>query len=207
MKNSDDKPQYKTYDFNTDAQRKNQHRRKTTNYLHGWWIGFLIIAIALGIVYGINLWQNHAHSVTNTAVVTQKSKRQIEKITAATKKSADRDVAADKVERFRSQLNKQNNNGLTTDQRTNLQKQIDQEANQNAKSQEQTLLDNTAAKQVAANKTAPVTDQFSQTHTFSTIADAKNWANATKTEWLKAGYSDYTITANGQGYYVLRFLK
>ncbi|KRM93227.1 hypothetical protein FC56_GL000892 [Lentilactobacillus senioris DSM 24302 = JCM 17472] len=207
MKNSDDKPQYKTYDFNTDAQRKGQHRRKTTNYLHGWWIGFLIIAIALGIVYGINLWQNHAHPVANTAVVSQKSKRQIDKITAATKKSADRDAAADKVERFRGQLKKQNNDGLTSEQRTNLQKQIDQESNQSAQSQEQTLLDNTPTKQVPESKAAPVTDPFSQTHTFSTIADAKNWANATKTEWLKAGYSDYTITANGQGYYVLRFLK
>lgn len=203
MKNSNDKPQYKTYDFNTDTPR----RKKSTNYLHGWWIGVLIIAVALGIAYGISLWQNHIHPVANTAVVSKKSKRKIAKITAATNKSADQDAAADKVDRFRSQLNSRNDDGITSDQRSDLQKQIDKETNQNAKSQEQTLLDNTESRHISTNKPAPVTDPFSQTHTFSSVADAKNWANATKAQWLKAGYSDYTITSNGQGYFVLRFLK
>lgn len=208
MKNSDDKPQYKTYDFNTDPQGSKQRRRRTTNYLHGWWIGILIIAIALGIVYGINLWQNHSQPARNTAIVSQKSKKQIDKITAASKKRSAQKDANTRVTDFRQQLKQQDQDGVTAKQRASLQKQIDTEANKNARSQEQTLLDNTSdRKPPKAKQNTENADPFSQTHTFSSVADAKSWANTTKNQWLKMGYSNYTITANGQGYFVLRFLK
>lgn len=61
----------------------------------------------------------------------------------------------------------------------------------------------------ADNQTAtPDSDSgFSETHTFNSIQDAKDWANATKPDWTAAGYNYWTVNQNSQGYYVLTFTK
>ncbi|MEJ6399707.1 hypothetical protein [Nicoliella lavandulae] len=48
---------------------------------------------------------------------------------------------------------------------------------------------------------------FSTPRQFSTVQDATNWAKATQSSWIQAGYSNYTITSDGQGFYVLNFIK
>ncbi|AYF92285.1 hypothetical protein [Apilactobacillus bombintestini] len=50
-------------------------------------------------------------------------------------------------------------------------------------------------------------DMFAQRHIFSSVADAQNYAKATQEQWLKAGYQTYTVSADSQGYYILRFVK
>jgi cytoskeletal protein RodZ len=48
---------------------------------------------------------------------------------------------------------------------------------------------------------------FNVTHTFGSVEDAKNWATATQSSWLKDGYTNYTVTSDSQGYYILKFIK
>lgn len=48
---------------------------------------------------------------------------------------------------------------------------------------------------------------FDRTHIFSSVADAQNYAKATQDQWLKAGYTNYTVSADSQGYYILKFIK
>lgn len=50
-------------------------------------------------------------------------------------------------------------------------------------------------------------DGFAETHTFNSLQDAKDWANATKSDWTAAGYNYWTVNQNSQGYYVLTFTK
>ncbi|MBW1605265.1 hypothetical protein [Lactobacillus sp. Sy-1] len=50
-------------------------------------------------------------------------------------------------------------------------------------------------------------NSFSSPRQFSSVADATSWAKATQSSWIQAGYSNYTITSDGQGYYVLNFVK
>ncbi|UQS86292.1 hypothetical protein MOO44_05045 [Nicoliella spurrieriana] len=50
-------------------------------------------------------------------------------------------------------------------------------------------------------------DGFSTPRQFSSVADATSWAKATQSNWIQAGYNNYTITSDGQGYYVLTFTK
>ncbi|MCF6514720.1 hypothetical protein GSH19_00770 [Lactobacillus sp. S2-2] len=48
---------------------------------------------------------------------------------------------------------------------------------------------------------------FAYAKNFNSVEDAQNWANAMQDNWLADGYNNYTITQDGQGYYVLKFIK
>ena len=48
---------------------------------------------------------------------------------------------------------------------------------------------------------------FDGTHIFSSVADAQNYAKATQSQWIQAGYQTYTVSADSQGYYILKFVR
>ncbi|KRK57171.1 hypothetical protein FC73_GL001209 [Fructilactobacillus fructivorans] len=48
---------------------------------------------------------------------------------------------------------------------------------------------------------------FATPKTFDSVQDAKNYARATQKSWLAAGYSNFTIERNGQGFYTLQFVR
>ena len=206
MKNSDDKPQYKIYKFGSRTDAQKSKRTKSASF-YGWLSGLIIVGLSLIIAMGINNWQL-SHQGPNTAIIskhTAKSKQTQAQLNRSTKTS-DQHSTSRSVSQFREQLASYQDTGLTTKQRAKFQATINSEKDAEIAKQEQTLLDQVKVK-VTSNSNQPKTNEFSQSHTFSSIDDAKNWANATKQQWLSAGYSTYTITSNGQGYYLLHFVK
>ncbi|GHP14495.1 hypothetical protein YK48G_19200 [Lentilactobacillus fungorum] len=204
MNRHDDEPKYKKYDFNSEQSRRSRHKKQYS----GWWFALLILIVAIGLAVSINwlVTRNDHKSSSSTASISKtinKSKQAIEDHTK--KGSLTKKVEDNRVTAFNDKLKQAKSNGFTLQERNKLQAAINSEKNQTVKSRQQKLLDQ------ASQQTKPAkpktTDPFATTHTFSSINDAKNWANATKQQWLKDGYVNYTITSNGQGYYILKFIK
>lgn len=63
------------------------------------------------------------------------------------------------------------------------------------------------AKSASPAMSPSASSSFAEPHTFNSVQDAKDWANATKPDWTSAGYNYWTVTQNSQGYYVLTFTK
>lgn len=204
MNNNKETPNYKRYDFNVD----NPNQRNQRSNFRGWWFALVILLIALTIGLGIS-WLKDSGGSTKSSINN-------DPITKTVKGKLSEQVQNQRVANFQDKLNEMDNNGITTSQRKQLQGLINKESNSSVKKREQALLNDAQTKQVAKpqpKKVAPKqpapaeNNQFSSTHTFASIPDAKNWADATKDQWLKAGYTNYTITANGQGYFTLTFTK
>jgi hypothetical protein len=200
----DDEPQYKKYDFNSEETRRQQHKKQYS----GWWFALLILVIGIALALGIN-WMvssnNHKQSSSNSSISKTINKSEKEITGKAQKGPLTNKIEKNRVKAFSSKVQSAQAGGLTPKERQQLQQQINQEQNKSVKSQEQDVLNSVKSSKPSKPQKTP--DQFSSNHTFASIQDAKNWANATKQQWLKAGYVNYTITSNGQGYYVLRFIK
>ncbi|WP_283680032.1 hypothetical protein [Lentilactobacillus sp. Marseille-Q4993] len=202
MQNKDDKPQYKKYDFSEDDSSRRQKR----NNFRGWWFAVLILVVAVMIALGISWFQQSAGKQH------EKGSSDKSPITKTIKKKLDHNEESHKVESFESRLSKANNDGLTSQQRSSFQSEVDNEKDSSVKQDEQSILNETPSKTIPNKKPAKPkvnssADQFTQPHTFASISDARNWAQATKADWLRAGYNNFTITTNGQGYYTLTFVK
>lgn len=63
------------------------------------------------------------------------------------------------------------------------------------------------AKSASPAMSPSASSSFAEPHTFNSVQDAKDWANATKPDWTSDGYNYWTVTQNIQGYYVLTFTK
>ncbi|MEN3244547.1 hypothetical protein [Fructilactobacillus sanfranciscensis] len=63
------------------------------------------------------------------------------------------------------------------------------------------------AKSASPAMSPSASSSFAEPHTFNSVQDAKDWANATKPDWTSDGYNYWTVTQNSQGYYVLTFTK
>lgn len=204
MNRHDDEPQYKKYDFNSEENRRRQRRKQYS----GWWFALLILIIGIVLALSINWFVtsgNHRQG-SSTNSISKTIKKSEKELSGNSKKgSLTTQVEKNRVNAFSSNLKDAQQNGLNPKERQQFQQTINEEQNQSVKSQEQNLLNGVKSDKPAKPQKAP--DQFSSTHTFASVQDAKNWANATKQQWLKAGYVNYTITSNGQGYYVLRFIK
>jgi hypothetical protein len=200
----DDEPQYKKYDFNSEENRRRQRRKQYS----GWWFALLILVVGIVLALSINWFvtsgNNKQSSSTNS--ISKTIKKSEKEFTGNSKKgSLTNQVEKNRVNAFSSKLKAAQESGLNPKERQQFQQTINEEQNETVKSQEQNLLNGVKSDKPARAQKTP--DQFSSTHTFASVQDAKNWANATKQQWLKAGYVNYTITSNGQGYYVLRFIK
>lgn len=204
MNRHDDEPQYKKYDFNSTETRRQQHKKQYS----GWWLALLILIIGIALALSVNwvMSSNNHKSNNSTSSISKTIKKSESKFAGSSKKGAlTSEVEKHRVNAFSNKLKDAQESGLNPKERQQFQQQINQEQNETVRSQEQNLLNGVKSDKPAKPQKTP--DQFSSTHTFASIQDAKNWANATKQQWLKAGYVNYTITSNGQGYYVLRFIK
>jgi hypothetical protein len=200
----DDEPKYKKYDFNSEQSRRSRHKKQYS----GWWFALLILIVAIGLAVSINwlVTRNDHKSSSSTASISKTINKSKQAIEGHTKKgSLTKKVEDNQVTAFNDKLKQAKSNGFTLQERNKLQAAINSEKNQTVKSRQQKLLDQ--ASQQAKPAKPKATDPFATTHTFSSVNDAKNWANATKQQWLKDGYVNYTITSNGQGYYILKFIK
>ncbi len=63
------------------------------------------------------------------------------------------------------------------------------------------------AKSASPAMSPSASSSFAEPHTFNSVQDAKDWANATKLDWTSDGSNYWTVTQNSQGYYVLTFTK
>lgn len=63
------------------------------------------------------------------------------------------------------------------------------------------------AKSASPAMSPSASSSFAEPHTFNSVQDARDWANATKPDWTSDGYNYWTVTQNSQGYYVLTFTK
>lgn len=204
MNRHDDEPRYKKYDFNSEENKRRQRRKQYS----GWWFALLILIVGIVLALSINWFitssSNKQSGSTNSISKTiKKSEREL--TGNSQKGSLTNQVEKNRVNAFKNKLKDAQKGGLNQKERQQFQQTINEEQNTTVKSQEQNLLNGVKSDKPANAQKAP--DQFSSTHTFASVQDAKNWANATKQQWLRAGYVNYTITSNGQGYYVLRFIK
>lgn len=204
MNRHDDEPRYKKYDFNSEENKRRQRRKQYS----GWWFALLILVVGIVLALSINWFitssSNKQSGSTNSISKTiKKSEREL--TGNSQKGSLTTQVEKNRVNAFKNKLKDAQKGGLNQKERQQFQQIINEEQNTTVKSQEQNLLNGVKSDKPANAQKAP--DQFSSTHTFASVQDAKNWANATKQQWLRAGYVNYTITSNGQGYYVLRFIK
>ncbi|GAY73412.1 hypothetical protein [Lentilactobacillus kosonis] len=205
MNNKKESSNYTRYDFNIDSPSQRQPRSKFS----GWWFAIIVLLIALLIGVSVSRLQNPKKSARDSI--------NNDPITKSVNGKLATEVQNQQVAKFQNRLNQEDNNGITVSQRKKMQSLIDQTTNKSVKRREQSILNNTQTKaavfqpkkKTVPNKPKPTPKDtpFSTDHTFTTIEDAKNWANTTKSQWLAAGYTNYTITTNGQGYYNLTFVK
>jgi len=204
LNNKKEPSNYKRYDFNIENPNGVHERSKFS----GWWFAIIVLVIALLIGMGVSFLQNPKKNAQD--------KIKNDPITKSVKGKLSTEIQDQQVAKFQDRLNQEDDNGITATQREKLQTVINDTDNQSVKKREQNILNNAQTKPTAmpqkqpkAPKDKPHSDDetFSTEHTFSSIDDAKDWANATKNQWLADGYTNYKITTNGQGYYNLEFVK
>lgn len=167
----------------------------------------ITLAIAILLVLAIN---GHK-STTESAASSSSSSSVLAHSASASQASA--------YSSFKALLNKYNDQGITVSQKQKLQMIVNNEQNNTVQSREQQLLDDVTVKHAKSSSASQSSSEsksssesqnptsFDTTHTFSSVADAQNWAQASKSQWLQAGYSTYTITSDGQGNYNLQFVR
>ncbi|MGP4116292.1 hypothetical protein [Levilactobacillus zymae] len=210
MNNQDPKSRVQRYNFNADDQPTPRRRRRQRRWWP-WIMTLLTLAIAIVLVLVINTHKSSSSSDTATASSAESS--------LTTKSSSTSESSA--YESFQAKYRKYLTNGtLTASQHQKLQAIVNAESNSATQAREQKLLDqaevqksstasSSTTSQSSATKSSSSSNptSFDTTHTFSSVNDAQNWAQASKNQWLQAGYSTYTITSDGQGNYNLQFIR
>lgn len=221
MNNQEPQSRMQRYNFNTDNQSANKRKPpKRPSHFRQIIISFLVTLV---LIVGVGVWlANRSTTVENGAQNTEQS------VKDNSSSHTESDNASKETGNSDSN-NSTDDKEITSSQRSSLQSSINQESDATIKNSEQRKLDGTKAKSStqqssssanttsnSAGSSSKKTDNssnnsgsitFSQSHTFSSVSDAKSWAQATKSQWLKDGYSTYTITSDAQGNYVLRFVK
>lgn len=200
LNNQEPKSRVQRYNFNQGNDQATRQRPKKPRRWWPWILTLLTLAIAVLLVLAIN---HHNNAASNTEASSSNSSSIAAKDSSASEQSA--------YERFQDKYEQYNDHGITVTQKQKLQNIINAESNSAVQSREQKLLDQATTKPSASassssKKKDSDDDQFSTTHTFSSVADAQNWAQASKNSWLQAGYTTYTITSDGQGNYNLQFV-
>lgn len=207
LNNQEPKSRVQRYNFNQGSDQPPRRRQRKPRRWWPWIMTLLTLAIAILLVLAIN---HHNTTGSSTSSSTSASSS-----VAAASSSASEQTA---YESFRSTYSSYNDNGLTVTQKQKLQDIINDESNDAIQTREQNLLDQAKTKKSSAKTTssssasqqsssASSDSTFDSTHTFSSVNDAQNWAQASKQQWLQAGYSTYTITSDGQGNYNLKFVR
>lgn len=188
MKNQDPDSRYQRYDFNVDGQKRRKHKKAL---IWPWILGMVIIVLALafGIRYEIN---KHTNSQTKPTT---------EKVASSQKSTTTKDPKVEN-KKYKPAVNK---NFEETNSKQTESKSVASKPDSASNSDQNTTT--TATKSTAKTRSQNTDSEFAQSRTFNSVEDAKNWAKTTQSQWLAAGYNNYTITQNGQGFYVLTFVK
>jgi len=231
VNNQEPQSRMQRYNFNTDKNQPPKRKGpKRPSRLRQIIVSFLV---TLALVVGVGVWlANRTTKVENGAENTEQSvndnSSSNKRADSSSQSTASRSVPDNSTED--SSNGSTYDKGVTSSQRNSLQSSINQESDATIKNREQKKLNDAKAKSDtrqssssanttssnSAGSSSKKTDNnknnsgsitFSQSHTFSSVSDAKSWAQATKSQWLKDGYSTYTITSDAQGNYVLRFVK
>ncbi|MFC6260118.1 hypothetical protein [Levilactobacillus fujinensis] len=203
MNNQEPKSRVQRYNFNQGDQPTRRQQKKPRRWWP-WIMTLLTLAIAILLVLAIT---HHNDSASNTTASSSTSASVVAKSSSTSEQAA--------YDSFKQKVSQYNNNGITVTQKQKLQNIINDESNDAVQDREQKLLDKTQTKKSAvssssssAESTSNASDStFASTHTFSSVNDAQNWAQASKQQWLAAGYTTYTITSDGQGNYTLQFVR
>lgn len=209
LNNQEPKSRVQRYNFNDVHQPPRRHRQQRR-----WWpwlMTLLTLAIAVLLVLAIN---THQSSSSRTATASSADASLAAKSSSTSQQSA--------YDQFETKYKRYLSNGtLTLTQKQKLQESINNEDNSAVQSREQKLLNQAEVKRSSSSSNAATSSanstqkaqqsqnasSFDTPHTFSSVADAQNWAQASKSQWLQAGYSTYTITSDGQGNYNLQFVR
>ncbi|WP_125765389.1 MULTISPECIES: hypothetical protein [Levilactobacillus] len=202
MNNQEPKSRVQRYNFNQGPDQPTRQRQRKPRRWWPWIMTLITLAIAILLVLAIN---HHNNAGSNTSASSSTSASVVAKSSSASEQAA--------FESFKSTYSSYNDNGLTVTQKQKLQSTINEESNSAVQDREQKLLNQAQTKKSSANSTSSSSASshadatFASTHTFSSVADAQNWAQASKDQWLQAGYTTYTITSDGQGNYNLQFVR
>ncbi|KRL94317.1 hypothetical protein FD28_GL000465 [Levilactobacillus hammesii DSM 16381] len=203
LNNQEPKSRVQRYNFNQDPNRPTRQRPRKPRRWWPWVMTLLTLAIAILLVLGIT---HHNNSASKTASSSSNSASLVAKASSVSEQSA--------YESFKDKYDDFNDNGITVSQKQKLQNMINDESNSAVQSREQKLLDQAQTKSSSTQSSASSSSasshnptSFDAVHTFSSVDDAQNWAQASKNQWLQAGYTTYTITSDGQGNYNLQFVR
>jgi len=232
VNNQEPQSRMQRYNFNTD---QNQPKRKGPKRPKRWRQIIVSCLVTLALVVGVGVWlANRTTKVENGAQNTEQSVNDNSSSSHTESDSTSQNDAANSdsnnSDAAPSDGSTYADKGVTSSQRSSLQSSINQESDATIKNREQKKLNDvktksdtrqssssanttssnsagSSSKKTDNNKNNSGSITFSQSHTFSSVSDARSWAQATKSQWLKDGYSTYTITSDAQGNYVLRFVK
>lgn len=209
LNNQEPKSRVQRYNFNADDQPSSRRRRRQRRWWP-WVLTVVTLTIAVLLVLVINTRKSSSSSDTATASSVESS------LTAKSSSTSEQSVYESFEAKYRQALT---NGTLTAAQKQKLQAIINNEDNSATQAREQKLLDQAEVTKSSTATSSSNTSQssttkessnptsFGTTHTFSSVNDAQNWAQASKSQWLQAGYSTYTITSDGQGNYNLQFVR
>ena len=213
LNNQEPKSRVQRYNFNADDQRPPRHRRRQRRWWP-WLMTLITLAVAILLVMVIN---GHKSATTHSVASSSSNSSVLAHSTSASEATAYSQFSA-KLDTYTDSAS-----GLTATQKQALQTIINNEKSATVQAREQKLLDrtttqsatsssdNTSSNADSTSSTKKSSSQnptsFDTTHTFSSVGDAQNWAQASKSQWLQAGYSTYTITSDGQGNYNLQFVR
>jgi len=204
LNNQEPKSRVQRYNFNQGSDQPTRKRPRKPRRWWPWIMTLLTLAIAILLVLAINHHNNPSGASTGSSSSVSAS--------VAARSSSVSEQSA--FESFKKRYSQYDDSGLTVTQKQKLQNIINNESNNAVQTREQKLLDQAQTKKSSANSTSSAPNKnsshnptsFGTTHTFSSVADAQNWAQASKNQWLQEGYSTYTITSDGQGNYNLQFV-
>ncbi|MCK8606726.1 hypothetical protein [Apilactobacillus ozensis] len=181
MNNNDSDSRIRRYNF----KRSELNEKPNKNKVKVWQIILAIVLITAFIVASVKLFSGDVKGTKKSDYYTTKSAKQTE---SSSKKSSNNNDQKTKHETKKTNSSETNNND-------NNSNKSDSNSSNNS------TPDNNEPPQKYNNST------FNVTHTFGSVEDAKNWATATQSSWLKDGYTNYTVTSDSQGYYILKFIK
>ncbi|WP_054657248.1 hypothetical protein [Apilactobacillus ozensis] len=181
MNNNDSDSRIRRYNF----KRSELNEKPNKNKVKVWQIILAIVLITAFIVASVKLFSG---DVKGTKKVITTQLKVLSKLKVVVRKAPIIMIKKTKYETKKTNSSETNNND-------NNSNKSDSNSSNNS------TPDNNEPPQKYNNST------FNVTHTFGSVEDAKNWATATQSSWLKDGYTNYTVTSDSQGYYILKFIK
>ncbi|KRK47768.1 hypothetical protein GPK34_11070 [Secundilactobacillus kimchicus] len=229
MNNQEPKSRMQRYDFNTGDNKGPKRPRKSPR-LRQIIIGFIV---ALILVVGVGVWlANRSTSVENSSPESSETVSDSSNDESDSQDSSDNDDSSDDTDTTETG-DVTDNGAAPTQGRASTptppqNRGSNRESNATTKNGGQSTSRSGSRNQNAQSGTSNSTNDsstqpsqdtgsndsstsggidFSSPHTFSSVEDARSWASATRSDWLKQGYTNYTITQDPQGNYVLAFTK